>query len=104
MTPEWFEWKYDLCENEIQCDGNTIAYAEHSIFGIKDKEEFNKKLRDLGLRLGWLVERANLATEMLEVLKEIETYYAGNIRHNSLESIRNVIAKAENKQDAARRE
>ena len=75
QAPDWFKWKYDLCENEIQCDGNTIAYAENSIFGIKDKEEFGKKLRELGLRLGWLIERANLATEMYEELVSLHSEF-----------------------------
>jgi hypothetical protein len=54
-----FKWKYDLCENEIQCEGRTIAYSDNSVFGIQEKNKFNEAIRSLGMKLGWLIERAN---------------------------------------------
>jgi hypothetical protein len=108
--PYW-SWKYDLCENEIHCDGKTIAYSDNSVFELPN-EEFYPAIKDLGLKLGWLVVRANLAAEMLEALKdaelalmwaegldyEAERVYAAETKNRaiaSLKIIRAAIAKAE---------
>lgn len=80
MTSEDFEklkkfgcdGKYDLCENEIQYEGHTIAYADNSIFDIKDKEEFKTAVYALGWRLGWMVERANAVPELIKRMEKME--------------------------------
>lgn len=64
-------YKYDLCENEIQCDGRTIAYSDNSIFDIKDKAEFNKAVQEMAMKLGYLIERANKAAVFKQALEQI---------------------------------
>lgn len=90
---EWMKWKYDLCENEIQCDGKTIAYSDNSIFDLP-REEFDVALRSLGMRLGWLVERANMAPELLEFVESVvaaKNYIPADL----IEVAVDLIAKAE---------
>jgi hypothetical protein len=92
---EWWKWKYDLCENEIQCDERTIAFSDNSIFDIEDKHQFNQAVLDMGLRLGWLVNRANAAPELLEALKEaMEAHWKG-IPYGAVPRWKALIAKAE---------
>lgn len=65
MEKPWLKFKYDLCENEIQCDGRTIAYSDGSIFDIKDGAAFCAAVQDLGIKLSWLVHRANSTESLL---------------------------------------
>lgn len=92
----WFEYKYDLCENEIQCDGNTIAYSDSSIFKLP-KEEFGPALFDLGMRLSWMVERANSTPELLTRAKAVldEIWNSNGSLNNAQQDLFEAIAKAE---------
>lgn len=72
---EWLNFKYALCENEIQCDGKIIAYSESSLFDLP-RPEFEIALKDLGVKLGWLVGRANMMPELLDACQTALNHFS----------------------------
>lgn len=99
--PAWMEYKYDLGDNGVFCDGEPIAYANPAMFDIKDSALFNAHLMKLALQIGWLVSRANLASEMYDLLvsmTELGKRDLTNPKYDSyFDEIKALIAKAENR-------
>jgi hypothetical protein len=90
--PEWMKWKYYLGDNDILCDGKVIASADTKFFDLPT-EEFRVAVQEEGLRLGWLVKRANAMPELLEALKQVDTWLAAQGPQGDF--IRDAIARAE---------
>lgn len=66
------KYKFELCENEIQCNDKTIAYLDPSIFEIETVSEFKKAAIDLADESYELVFRANEYSKLQENLAVVE--------------------------------
>lgn len=99
--PAWLEYEYTLGDNEIICDSDTIGFANPAMFDLKDKDLFSAALMKLSMQIGWLVTRANLASEMYDWMvsySELGKRDLSNPKYDSyFDEMKRLIHAAENR-------